>query len=170
MPVSNSHQGFVVGDGKHPGTCQKCGATFEGIRPGMTLCISCWYAGEETSALERFAPLDAALKAAGMRTELQQTGGMVMCLAAYPTDEEFPYFMWGDPEDYEHPLGFCVYVRDRDDTMQDLVVNFPRQNYEALTDMLRQRWQFLVQIADTNVTELDVTSGGAPFSVRNADL
>lgn len=150
MP-NNSHQGAVIGDGKHPGKCEKCGTEFEGLRPGMTLCSSCWYAGEMNEADASFAPLIAVAQAAGLRTEVLQTGGMVMCLAAYPTEAEVPYIMWGDP-DYHDDSSFCVYIQN-DDSEEDLVVLVPDD--ATLPPVLAQMPIWLAMAWDPVIAEVD---------------
>lgn len=148
---NNSHQGFQVGDGKHPAVCRKCEAPFEGIRPNMDICRSCWYAEEMAQAAVDFAPLSTVIEAAGLRTEVWQTGGMVMCLAAFPTDAQVPYLMWGDPAEFDDGF-FCVYVQD-DDSEQDLVV----ETTLPLPTVLAH-WASLVGVARTDVTSLTLTT------------
>lgn len=150
MTVNNSHQGIVIGDGKWPGRCSKCGTSFEGLRPNMTLCHNCWYIGELEDAESRFAPLAAIVSAAGLlRVEVVQTGGMVMCLAAYPTDETLPYFMWSEPIDGESDGTFCVYTQD-EDTMQDLCVFVSLANLPAA---LARKNEWIALANDPNTTE-----------------
>lgn len=150
MTVNNAHQGFVVGDGKWPGRCSECGTSFEGIRPNMTLCHNCWYLGELAEAEKDFALLSTVLQAAGLRTEVLQTGGMVMCLAGYPTDAPLPYFMWGDPAEFEDP-SFTVYIQG-EDTEQDLYVRV--YDYAQLPAALARKDEWIALANDPNTEEV----------------
>lgn len=153
--VNNSHQGFVRGTGMHQGKCLKCGTEFDnGIRPDMTLCHSCWYSGEMKDASKDFHKLAIVIESTGMRTEVLQTGGMVMCLAAYPTEAALPYFMWGDPSEFgqeeDEGASFSVYIQD-EDTEQDLMVLV--DGYAQLPAAL-SRWQeWVVRAIDPNQQE-----------------
>lgn len=84
-----SHQGFIAGDGKHPGHCtgpnhpDGKSRDFEGRVPDMDRCHSCWYNEAMDEADAEFKPLIEGLVAAGLDLadiHVDQTGGMVMCL------------------------------------------------------------------------------------------
>lgn len=160
--VSNAHQGFAVGNGRHPGRCSQCNAEFEGIRPGMTLCFGCWYKGELEKAEADFLPLIAAVEGIGWKWQVEQTGGMVMCLSARPGEALLPYCMWGHPDEWEDKaLSFSVYL-DEEESEQDLWVNVNGpHDHDLMARFLVENWDDLLVLAGNKLCrEAEINLGG----------
>lgn len=86
-----SHQGFVVGQGNHPGYCldphhpaDKIRNFSNGRAPHMDTCHDCWCRNSLDEAAQRFEPITRHL--GDVPWFIDQTGGMVMCLRL-PYDE-----------------------------------------------------------------------------------
>lgn len=135
-------------------TCKTCGAVHDG--GDVNECRGCWYQRMMAEATERFAPITAAVEAAGWETQVWQTGGMVICLAGRPQGadnddwEAGPHAMWSDPEDAPMDDGstdfsFGVYVDNTEDNCTDGVYLFgERATLADLTWVLTNEWPAIV--------------------------
>jgi hypothetical protein len=86
------HGGSIVDDAKrawilahrgpeHIKTCTVCGQDYYSPRLVADTCWGCWYASAIRSAADEFRPLsDEIERLLGVKTTVDQTGGMVMCL------------------------------------------------------------------------------------------
>jgi hypothetical protein len=104
---------------EHVAACAKCGAEFYRNRPSTDICYGCYYVDAIEQAENRFKPLSTWLeRLLEVRTSVDQTGGMVMCLhvpigrdvGEHGDDRCWAWFSEA-PGDY---LGFGIYETDED--------------------------------------------------------
>jgi hypothetical protein len=82
-------------------TCPGCGKPVR-LEKSPT-CWECWYAGQMQEAEERFRPLTKELsKRLEYVPEVEQTGGMVMCLAIRFSDTAWCWI--SELDEYDSPL------------------------------------------------------------------
>jgi hypothetical protein len=81
--LDEDQQAWVIGNRgrQHVVFCAKCGRPFYSPRLKAATCWGCWYEGEVVQAENMFRPLSDELeRRLEVKTSVDQTGGMVMCL------------------------------------------------------------------------------------------
>lgn len=96
-------------------TCTKCGKQFECPKdhPEAHECFSCNYGTAMDEAAQRFSPLSEPLaRLLETRLHVDQTGGMIMCLAVTLPNGFYAWFSELDSHPDEQLAGFGLYYWD----------------------------------------------------------
>jgi hypothetical protein len=111
-------------------TCPSCGRPV--FLDRSPTCRDCWYSAQVQSAEDRFGPLTAALaRELEVTPDVDQTGGMIMCLGIHFPDGAWIWF--SDWDDFD-VTGFGMYAtaEDEGDYRENEAIPYLPENAEAI--------------------------------------